>query len=231
MARYEIDGIPFSTKKQIEQHVRAILDRTDVGSELQGDDLAFVLALLQHHHRAKQKLGAGVVAIRVDLNTEWKAWKMFTLVRCDGSETDFSYRACIYPRSKHQDFQEACREAVVPDVLQFKRHYYVEHADEFNRVRCPVTHKAVGWDEAHIDHDLPWPFREIVKAYCIERGIQIDTVELAGDDDGECQSRFRDAAMVADFRDFHRQRARLRVVSQEANLRTKRSPQNAGAEP
>lgn len=226
-AKYEFNGSSFRTKKQIEQHMRAILERTEVGSELQGDDLAFVEALLQHHHRAKQKLGAGIAAIRVDLNTEWKAWKMLTLVRCDGSETDFSYRACIYPRNKLQEFQEACRQAVVPDILEFKRQYYADHADEFNQIRCPVTNQIVGWDESHIDHDLPWPFREIVKAYCIERGAQIETIDLDGDEDGACQYQFRDAAIRDDFREFHGQRAQLRVLSKEANLRTKRSPQSA----
>lgn len=229
MAKYLIHNMEFRTKKDIERHVRSIIEQHDVGSLLGDDESVFLLDLLQRHHRAAQKIGIGIASIRVDLNTEWKPTKMFTLIRRDGSETDFSYRACIYPRNKTQDFQEACRQAVIADVLQFKRDYYLRQADAFNRVQCVVSRKFIDWNQAHVDHDQPWPFREIVKAYRIERNIDIDAVDLIGDEDGESQYRFRDAAIVADFQEFHRQRARLRVIGREANLRAKRPPRNLEA--
>lgn len=229
MAKYCIAGIPFATKLQVERHVQAILRRTPVGTLLEGDDLAFMLALLKQHRHASQKLGVGAAGIRVDLNEHWKAWKMFTVVRVDGTETDFSYRACIYPPSRKQDFFDACRQAVVPDILKFKTDYFRDHADVMQRVRCPVTDQLIAWDEAHVDHDSPWPFRDIAEAFLGERAITVDDVELDGGEDGQFQHSFRDSAVATAFRQFHIERACLRVVSKEANLRIGRPRHIAGA--
>ena len=122
--KYQVGRRSFRSKREIESHVRLIFQRTPVGCVLNGDDLQFLRELINRHPYAAQKIGPGIEAIRVDLNTYWTPRKMFTLVRVDGSETDVSYRVCLYPPSKQQDFAKACRHAVIDDILEFKQHTF-----------------------------------------------------------------------------------------------------------
>jgi len=218
MGTYQIGGKTFRTKQEIVQRVRGILDRTPVGATLEQGEFAFMLDLLQRHRRAAQKIGGGVRAIRADLNTHWKPYKMFTLIRADGTETDFSYRACVYPTSADADFRKACRHAVVEDVLEFKRSAFDAQANEYNEIRCAVSGVMVAWDEAHVDHAPPWTFKAIVDAFVDELAIDVSAVQLAGRADNEFQRRFVDAELAARFRRFHNARARLRIVTQATNL-------------
>lgn len=218
MSTYGIGGMTFHIKQQIVEHVRGILDRTPIGATLEPGDFAFMLDLLRRHRWAARKIGIGVRAIRVDLNTHWKPYKMFTLVRTDGTETDFSYRACIYPTSADADFREACRHAVVNDVLAFKRKAFESEANEFDEIRCAVSGELVAWDEAHVDHAPPWTFKRIVEAFIHDLGVDVPGVPLAGSEDNEFQHRFVDAGFAERFRRFHNERAHLRVVTKAANL-------------
>lgn len=218
MVMHQIGGMTFRTKQEIVQHVRRILDGTPIGAMLGPLELAFMLDLLQRHRRAAQKIGAGVRAMRVDLNTHWKPYKMFTLIRTDSSETDFSYRACIFPTSAEADFLRACRHAIVEDVLAFKRKAFETHANEFNEVCCAISGELVAWEEAHVDHAPPWTFRAVVEAFIQDQGIDVYAVPLAGGEDNECQHRFAETDIVERFRRFHNGRACLRVVTKAANL-------------
>lgn len=221
-SKYQIDGVSFRTKREIVGHVRAILNRVPIGESLGPDDFRFMLALLHRHPWAAQKIGVGVQAIRVDLNSQWTPCKMFTLVRTDGSETDFSYRACIYPPSHEADFREACRQVVLDDILAFKRTVFDAEANECNEVSCAATGMLVGWNEAHIDHAPPWTFKAIVDAFIDETGVDVGAVHLTGSADNECQQRFADSELTERFRTFHNARARLRVVTKAANLEASR---------
>jgi hypothetical protein len=219
MGKYRISAEVFRTKREIVAHVRGILARTQIGSELAPADRGFMLSLLQRHPSASRKIGPGIRAIRVDLNTHWAPQKAFVLVRIDGSETDFSYYSCIYPSAHDAKFCEACRQAVVADVLAFKKRFFETAADEFNEVACAVTGERVSWNDAHVDHAPPWTFKTIVNAFVGEQGIDVAAVPLAGDGDNEWQSTFADPAMSDRFRHFHNERARLRLVTRTVNLR------------
>lgn len=218
MATYQIGGVTFRSKHEIVQHARGILHRTPIGEMLDPIAFAFMLELLQRHRWAAQKIGVGVRAMRVDLNTHWKPYKMFTVIRADGSETDFSYRACIYPTSADADFRKACRHAIVEDVLAFKQAAFEAHANEFNEIRCAVSGELVAWDEAHVDHAPPWTFRAIADAFIRGSDIDVSVVSLAGSADNECQHRFADMKLAERFRSFHNERACLRVVTKAVNL-------------
>lgn len=208
----------FRTKREIVAHVCGILERTPIGESLEPGKFAFMLALLKRHPKTEQKIGCGVRSIRVDLNTHWKPFRMFTVVRTDASETDFSYRACIYPTSADADFRQACRCAIVEDVLDFKRKTFDTQGNEFNEVRCAVSGELVAWEEAHVDHAPPWTFRAVVEAFIQDQGIDVYAVPLAGGEDNECQHRFAETDIVERFRRFHNGRACLRVVTKAANL-------------
>lgn len=219
MAKYEIAGLNFTTKNQIVAHVRALFERYDVGQFLGNEHFNFVMELLRGHSRYGLKVGCGIQAIRIDMNTEWKAYKMFTLIRVDGSEADVSYRECIYPTSKKQHFAAACRLAIVPDVLAFKQRFYDANRDSSNSVQCELSGVMVHWNEAHIDHAAPWTFQAIVEEFLSECGKPLDQIEVGGDEDGAFQNYFVDPSFAERFRVFHNEKASLRVLSKTANLK------------
>lgn len=219
MAKYEIAGVQFRTKNEIVEYVRRIFDKYRVGAYLDAGDFSFVMELLRGHSRYALKVGCGISAVRIDLNTEWKAYKMFTLIRVDGSEADVSYRECIYPTSKRQHFAAACRRSVVPDVLAFKQRQYDEHRDSLNRVPCELTGEWVHWDEAHVDHAPPWTFQTLVEMFLESYFLPLAEIEIGGDEDGAFQSYFADEAVAESFRAFHNERAVMRVLSKTANLK------------
>jgi len=216
--KYRIGSETFATKRAIIDRAKGILAHTDFGGELTGDDLAFMLALLQRHPKAERKIGPGVRAIRVELNTHWTPRKAFVLVRVDSSETDFSFYSCVSKRPARADFNAACRTSVVEDVLAFKQWVFDAGADAENKVACAITGERVGWDEAHVDHAPPWTFKAIVDSFASEIEVDAARVPLTGDGDNECRSAFADAEMAERFRRFHNERARLRVVTNAANL-------------
>lgn len=219
MAKYEIAGVAFTTKNQIVEHVRTLFDRYDVGNFLSNEDFNFVMDLIRGHSRYALKVGCGIQAVRIDLNTEWKKYKMFTLIRVDGSEADVSYRECIYPTSKKQHFAAACRNAVVEDILAFKQRDYERRRDSNNCVPCVLSGELVHWNDAHIDHAPPWTFQRIVDHALNSWHLELDKLELGGDEDGAFQNYFIDDRLKAQFRALHSNLASLRVVSKVVNLK------------
>ena len=219
---YVIGSRTFRTQRALIDHVRSILRRTPCGSVLEGNDQAFVLALLKHHPRAAEKIGPGIRAIRVEPNGVWGGTPMFVAVRIDGTETDFSYMKCIRAPSKLDRFRAGCRRAVFEDILAFKQHYFDRYADDANRVICPLTGKRLGWHEVHVDHAPPWPFRLIVDAFIERHSIRLGNVMILGAADGEVEPRFADRDLAGQFRNFHAEKARLRIIAAKENLRTAR---------
>jgi len=184
--------------------------------------MAFMRALLARHPRAAEKIGLGVRAIRVDANSVWGGSPMLTIVRTDGTTTDFSYMKCICTPSARGRLQAACRRAVVEDVLAFKREYFRCHADEANRVLCPLSGKRLGWTEVHVDHAPPWAFRRIVDAFVERHDMQPSAVAILGAADGQVEPRLADRELADQFRCFHASVAHLRVVAVTENLRASR---------
>lgn len=219
MAKYSIAGIPFPTKNAIVEYVRTLFECYDVGECLNDEHFQFVMELLKGHSRYKLKVGCGIKSVRIDLNTEWKKYKMFTLIRTDGTEADVSYRECVYPTSKKQHFAAACRNAVVDDILAFKQRHYDQLRDENNCVPCELSGVLVHWNDAHIDHAPPWTFQRIVEHALNTWHLDLERLELGGDEDGAFQNYFVDEKLKKQFKILHGNLARLRVVSKEVNLK------------
>jgi hypothetical protein len=216
--RFEAGERSFTTRRELVQAVQAILYGTSPGTALAGADLVLMRALLECHPRAAKKIGAGVSQIIIDVNSEWKGCPMFVVVRTDGTRTEFSYVKCLQARRPDADFQAACRSAVVEDILDVKQAQFLQNADAARRVICPLTGRRVGWDEVHVDHAPPWPFRRIVEAFVAQERLDPSTVAIDGLADGECVKRFADAALAGRFRRFHAAHAHLRIVEASAHL-------------
>lgn len=217
--RYVVDGHCFTSQKQLVEHIRNIFRRHRPRSVLNGLDFAFVRALLERHPRAREKVGSGVRAVRVEWNPVWNNQPMFVLVRTDGTETDFSFWKCVRPRPWLADLHAACRTAVVEDILSFKREFFTRQANEAGQVPCPLTGRWLCWRDGHVDHMPPWTFRRIVRAFLKRERVEPASIQIDGFADGEMLKRFADSSLSERFRRFHKQFARLRVIDAREHLR------------
>ena len=74
-------------------------------------------------------------------------------------------------KSLDQEFAEACREAVQPDLIATKREYLGEHGDNEGRVACDVTGEMIKFDESHLDHKKPMTFQVLVRTFIASNSI------------------------------------------------------------
>lgn len=217
MARttYDVGGKVFPNKEAIANYVRWIIELTPDGPVTEGFD--WLCELAKRHTYADIKIGCGIKEFRVGINEYWGKHRVLTLVRTDGSETDFSWRECVWPTPHKRRVKNACRTAVSEQVAQFA-------AVAFNEVdtpTCELTGVPLSPGHVHVDHDNP-TFDEIVDAWIGESGLFYDDIQVAGLEDGEMRDRFADYELASSFATYHRLNARLRLLSPAANMSRKR---------
>lgn len=213
MATYLLNGITFTSKDAIKKHVQGIFAAYKEGQSLNADDQKFVLALLEWHPHASQKIGVGVASVRIHIPKPWTT-KGFLLVRVDGSTTDFSYKVCLNPKLADQTvkFAAACRRAIAWEVAEFKRSTFGEE----QTVWCSEEMREITKSESHVDH-YPVPFCDLVDQYVAQTGIERKNVGFI-EGDNVAVVKFSDPLLEQDFANWHRQNAQLRIISGKANV-------------
>lgn len=212
---YQLGTEIFRTKEEANAYIQRILYRYSDGQELDEDDLAFMIEVLQHHPRADEKIGAGIRGIRVQKEAQWGTMQ-FAVIRTDRSSTDFSFKKCLYPVSKLQVFKKACRDLVANRIKQFR--YGQFSRSESGTLVCPITGEAMTRLGSHVDHIPPQTFDALVDQFIAEQNLDVEAVEITGLADGEMRKGFADASLAQRWLRFHQKHARLRVVSAFANL-------------
>lgn len=211
----EIAGEVFRTKTAVKERARDVLNRESIGDTVDGEDLSFLAGLLERHPHAAQKIGPGLVAIFVGTPPGWPSQRCFWLRRTDGTETDWSFIECINASSQRAKFLSACRRAVSSQVIAFK---FSQSVKDDDWMTCPVTGELITVKASHVDHMAPMTFLALVDRFLQESGIDLETVRLEGIEDQETDDRFADQSLADRWAEFHRQHARLRLVSRRANL-------------
>lgn len=207
----------FPSKKALELRCREILHKHHPERTIPEADTTFLRALLEKHRQSAQKIGCGVERFFVRINPHWsgKPNKGFWLQRTDGTETDFSYIACITPPSQRTEVMKGFRTVIHPDVRDFKQRAFKSAC----RVPCAATGALVDFENAHVDHKPPRTFVTIVDNFLNARGLTVDDLEVAPTVDGNVCTWLVDKELCASFRDFHRKEAELRILSARANLK------------
>jgi Protein of unknown function (DUF3223) len=208
----------FSSKKAAEDYYRTILYRNEISSPLTGDDLADVAALLACHPSSLEKIRNGVAFLYVD--NDGFGGRCFHLCRLDGSTDNFSFKLCLSGEPPaFRRFSNACRFVVKPDIAEFREKTFNDPAQSVDGfVKCAKTGAWVSSAGAHIDHAEPLLFSRIVSSFISSRNINLDEFD-AYLHEGLYGAVFADAALIEDFRNYHRDVAVLQVVSRESNLR------------
>jgi len=214
----------FPTKKSATAFFQELLASHNAQDELTGEspDFPDVRALLERHPDRDQKVGCGIGAfiVRLDANGN----KMFWLRRLDGTETDFSFYSCVNGRgpSLRQEFAEAARFAVFPEMKSYKARYFAERANDQGMAPCEETEKLMTIADAHVDH-YPITFDQIVERFLESESIVPSRAILSAQADNQQTTTFTCRETEQRFIDFHRRHATLLVVHKSVNLQRKRS--------
>lgn len=208
---YIVAGQLFETQKDLAAHVGAILRTYRPPARLEGEDADLMADLLLRHPSAERKIGCGVRAIWIRRNGPFGSG--FYVERLDGTFEDFSYKQCLRPFTHASKAKFAFRRAIDSQVIAVKTAAF-RGADS---ILCAETGEPITWETAHVDHEAPDTFARLLETYCAERGIDLDAIELYEPKGGI--GKLLPPAIEADWAEWHRQHARLRVISAEANIR------------
>ncbi|VEN74872.1 conserved hypothetical protein [Candidatus Desulfarcum epimagneticum] len=210
----QIGPLKFKYKKDVTAHFKRILNSYDFQESLDEEDFNDVLNLLRIHPKAQEKIGPGIKEIIVD-ETRYKT-KCFNAVRLDSSCEIFSYLKCINGSlSPLTKFSKTCRDAISEDLRLVKLSFFKKNSQK-GKVKCQETGELSFWEELNVDHRQPNTFSVIVDRFIELHGIDIETVEYIETIDNVYLFKADDLSKK--FRQYHKEKANLRLVRKDKNL-------------
>ena len=203
-----IGGITFQTKTAAEEHVRKILNRWLPAKALHGSDLAVALDIIEQHPTKARIKGDGILCVEIqDLG---HGHRRFIARGRDGSIRDFSWRPVVYPRSERAKIIAVARAVIQADCNQVK----VRLFDKTLYPICPVSKLPLTWENCDVDHIPPCTFRLLFDRWLGINGLLIEDIEVVNNHKFR---RMNDAFLEDNWRQFHYDNAKLRVVHRTVN--------------
>jgi hypothetical protein len=207
VAEFQIGARRYSSKAKATDAVRAVRDKYRPGETVTDpEDVHFIYDLLWLHPSAATKIGSGVHSFQVERNPQ--GTDGFWISRVDGTRTDFSFLECLTPSKHEQKVKSALRVEVRADVLAFKQWFFTTNGEQ---VLCALTGVLVAWDTCHVDHEPS--FASLVKGWMAIENLTWDLLRVRPHLDGEIEERLLDPPAIESWVQYHRQHARLQIVS------------------
>lgn len=208
MAIFRLASTVFARKSDAVAAVREILNTAELNRPLAGEQHDLVAACFALHPGNAIKSAGGVAGFLVKI-IQYRPGilqRCFHVIHADGSLTDFSYRKCFGMAQRDGGLAEAGRYAVAETVHAFKLAQF-----KGGRVACALSGRPLAIGEAAVDHAPPWHFAAILRAFVAAHGkpdlrdLGV-TMAFAREEDAEL------------FRNFHNERARLRILCARLNI-------------
>ena len=213
---YAIGDEVFATKDEIKKRCQQIMQKS--AHEVDDEDTAFLLQLFKHHDEWAEKSSSGVEGVRVYLTPQ--GTPCFHLLLTDGGNIDISFRhaiKCIPSiRSASRmpqglvDFKAAARETIKPQTRAFR-----DQALSLTQM-CPITGVPLTTDNAHVDHIAPRTFDQLLHDFVLKHDINPNIVKVGSQ--GGTVPFFVDISLANSWSTYHKRHAKLRLISQAANL-------------
>ena len=226
-----LGGITFHSKTDAETHIRNILSRYDNMQPLVGDDLAFVVAVLDKHPNYDAIVDCGVKRIVVQHLRDSHDSRRFLLVRLDGSVRDFTWRTALTPKTARQPWRtaltpktarqlvmKACRYAIKDQTKAFRTKAFTRTL----KLTCAVSGKPITPIDCDVDHIPPATFEALVEAWLRLNQLGASDIALVPVVGYEQPDKWEDAFLEENWKDYHRTHANLRVIHPFANRSTVR---------
>ena len=209
-----IGDLSFSTQKEAVEFFRKILNKYKPKEVLNNNDFEFVFNLLKRHPKSKEKIGGGVEEITIDIFKYNK--RCFFVKRFNENKERFSYLKCIKGKEKpFARFCSACRKEIQADLKKVKDDYFKIHSKK-GKVKCQETNEETAYIDLHVDHRQPNTFSVIADRFIELKTIEIDKIKYdRAEDYGHI---FSDRKLAEEFRNYHKEKAKLRLVKKSLNL-------------
>ncbi len=202
----------FGSKAEAKAHFKDMLARYEPGDMVNVPDAIELYFLLRTHQWSADKIGVDVAGFSVARCPEYST-KHFVVMRTDGSETDFSYLACIAHTGHKTDAMNAMRREVRGQIDAFRR-----EALASGQVECPYTGVELTYTNSHVDHAAPNTFESLAKGWLEEEGLNLTGVMVSAPRDAQTCAEMTDEYQAESWRTYHEANATLRLLSKEGNL-------------
>lgn len=204
----EVNGMVFKSMKAAEDYVRGKLTAFD------GNDPLWP-ALLDRHPERNEKRGPGIKRFYVSKNPLNPKALQLNIERLDGSCVDISWRWCLKgaPRDVRSNLLSAMRNAVIDQVTSYREACGVISV-------CPCCGLKIS-GKTHVDHEQP-TFAELANEFLSSALKAPDTFDDCPETN---MAKFRetDRAYSNIWQEFHRRKAKLRLICANCNLRRQKS--------
>lgn len=239
---FKIGQKEYKYKKDAIAHYRAILNAYDFGQSLNDNDFDDVIDLIDYDYlndlaeaenSAQDAEGeSDYSSDMIDDNEEDNGYdleiedikiakvqfntKCFEVFFNDNTSCYISY-LMIINNSKFTPeylFNKACRNAVNDDIMSVKQEYFDKNSVK-GQVKCQETGELSKWTDLVVGHRQPNTFSVIIDRFKEMKRIDLDAVEFTSNE--ENHTIFKDDNLAQEFRNYHKEKANLRIVRKECN--------------
>lgn len=149
--------------------------------------------------------------------------RSFAALLADETLEMFSFDACIAP--KRPNFDSVVLAALREEVREQRDDWLEEHhplhegASKHDEIyTCALTGASMSRVEAEVDHEDPWSFDAIVRAWMAAENIKsLKSIAIRWTEMPAKRPLLRNIFVALRWREFHEQRARFRLVSRRAH--------------
>lgn len=224
----------FKFKKDAIAHYRSILNSYDFGENLNDSDYNDILDLLDFDYlnnlanveeseidfqettdsddSQEDSLTIDNIKIaKVQFNT-----KCFEVFFSDGSSSYISYLMMINNKryTPEDMFYISCRNSIHRDIHSVKQQYFDDNSIK-GQVKCQETGVLSMWAELVLDHRQPNTFSIIVDRFKELNRVDLNSIEYMSNEQNHMI--FKDEKITKSFRDYHKEKASLRIIRKECN--------------
>jgi hypothetical protein len=208
----------FTKQGDADRYFSTMLRSYQIGQRISLEDTADLIALLDRHPEAIEKIGKGVAYF--DIMRSDQGTPCFRINRVDNTGTDFSLYWAIRarPPSRKQEVMAALRRVIADDINQARARMAASSRLADGRVLCAATQTAIDLVDAHVDHVPPITFELIVVEFLALHGATFDAVPITIGTDNQTAPDITDATFASAFRTYHLGRAELALIHRTVNL-------------
>lgn len=217
----------YNFKKDALNHYKGILNSYKFGESLNETDYNDLIDLIEYHNsffKSENEVleddienidEKEIVNIKI-AKVQFGA-RCFEVVYSDYSSWLMSYILMINRPKENLEslFNIACRSAIQNDIRDIKKKYFFHNSIK-GFVKCQETNQLSKWEELAVDHRQPNTFSVIVDRF--KELNNIDLLKIKYEINDENIMVFLDNELALKFRDYHKEKANLRIVRKECNL-------------
>jgi hypothetical protein len=215
VAEFWIGQRQYRTKGAATEAVREILSRYNVGETIDGEeDHLLLLDLLDMHHEADEKMGSGVEAFAI-APPQRGPYPGFEVRRTDGSRIDFSYKTCLTAPTVRQQVMNVMRDEVKGQI-----NAYFEARKAAGSLVSDRSGQQLDSADSAVSYFRGPAFVDIAEEFAGVVGGWDDIAMTPSTEPG--LGRIADRALAERWREHHRGRAVLGLLSRQENQRRPR---------